>query len=133
VSPVKYELGFYIPEDGILHSHRHDNLKSYTSFDFYFSMYKSHSNGAVYTTSIYKRFVVSVTVRSWLCPFQGTLQCGAWRSLRTTNVGAKVKSKLSYGRRSVGQSVLVSGHHVGPTTNFSFPSMEEDGTVIYSC
>jgi hypothetical protein len=22
VSPVKYELGFYIPEDGILHSHR---------------------------------------------------------------------------------------------------------------
>jgi hypothetical protein len=30
VSPVKYELGFYIPEDGILHSHRRENLKSYT-------------------------------------------------------------------------------------------------------
>jgi hypothetical protein len=29
VSPVKYELGFYIPEDGILHSHRRENLKSY--------------------------------------------------------------------------------------------------------
>jgi hypothetical protein len=27
---VKYELGFYIPEDGILHSDRSDNLKSYT-------------------------------------------------------------------------------------------------------
>jgi hypothetical protein len=27
VSPVKYELGFYIPEDGILHSHRRENLK----------------------------------------------------------------------------------------------------------
>jgi hypothetical protein len=26
---VKYELGFYIPEDGILHSHRRENLKSY--------------------------------------------------------------------------------------------------------
>jgi hypothetical protein len=26
VSPVKYELGFYISEDGILHSHRHENL-----------------------------------------------------------------------------------------------------------
>jgi hypothetical protein len=26
--PVSYELGFYIPEDGIL---RHENLKSYTS------------------------------------------------------------------------------------------------------
>jgi hypothetical protein len=27
VFPVRYELGFYIPEDGILHSHRHENLK----------------------------------------------------------------------------------------------------------
>jgi hypothetical protein len=26
---VKYELGFYIPKDGILHSHRRENLKSY--------------------------------------------------------------------------------------------------------
>jgi hypothetical protein len=29
MSPVKYELAFYIPEDGILHSHRRENLKSY--------------------------------------------------------------------------------------------------------
>jgi hypothetical protein len=29
VSPVKYELGFYIPEDDILHSHRRENLKSH--------------------------------------------------------------------------------------------------------
>jgi hypothetical protein len=29
VSPVKYELGFYIPEDVILHSHRREHLKSY--------------------------------------------------------------------------------------------------------
>jgi hypothetical protein len=28
-SPVRYELEFYIPEDGIPHSHRHENLKSY--------------------------------------------------------------------------------------------------------
>jgi hypothetical protein len=27
--PVRYELGFYIPEDDILHSHRRENLKSY--------------------------------------------------------------------------------------------------------
>jgi hypothetical protein len=32
VSPVKYELGFYIPEDGILYSHRRGNLKSYVTF-----------------------------------------------------------------------------------------------------
>jgi hypothetical protein len=31
MSHVKYELGFYIPEDDILHSHRRENLKSYTS------------------------------------------------------------------------------------------------------
>jgi hypothetical protein len=29
VSPVRYELDFYIPEDGILHSHRLKNFKSY--------------------------------------------------------------------------------------------------------
>jgi hypothetical protein len=27
--PVRYELGFCIPEDDILHSHRRENLKSY--------------------------------------------------------------------------------------------------------
>jgi hypothetical protein len=27
--PVKYELGFYIPGEDILHSHRRENLKSY--------------------------------------------------------------------------------------------------------
>jgi hypothetical protein len=34
------------------------------------------------------------------------------------------KSKSFHDRRSVGQSVLVSGHHFGPTTNFSFSSTE---------
>jgi hypothetical protein len=29
VSPVKYEMGFYISEDDILHSDRRENLKSY--------------------------------------------------------------------------------------------------------
>jgi hypothetical protein len=29
VSPVKYELGSYIPEDGTLHSDRRENLKTY--------------------------------------------------------------------------------------------------------
>jgi hypothetical protein len=29
VSPVKYVLSFYIPEDDILHSHCRENLKSY--------------------------------------------------------------------------------------------------------
>jgi hypothetical protein len=29
VSPVKYELGFYIPGDDNLHRHRRENLKYY--------------------------------------------------------------------------------------------------------
>jgi hypothetical protein len=29
VSPVRYERGFYILEDGILHSYRRETLKSY--------------------------------------------------------------------------------------------------------
>jgi hypothetical protein len=33
VSAVKYELGFYIPEDDIPHSHRRMNLKSYLQLD----------------------------------------------------------------------------------------------------
>jgi hypothetical protein len=31
MSPVKYELGFYIPEDGVLHSNSRETPKSYTS------------------------------------------------------------------------------------------------------
>jgi hypothetical protein len=34
VSSVKYELGFYIPEDDILHSHSRENLKSYLQKQF---------------------------------------------------------------------------------------------------
>jgi hypothetical protein len=29
VSPLRYELGFYIPEDDILHSHRRGNLRPF--------------------------------------------------------------------------------------------------------
>jgi hypothetical protein len=29
MSPVKYELSFYIPEDDILHSYRRENLNFY--------------------------------------------------------------------------------------------------------
>jgi hypothetical protein len=29
VSPVRSELGVYVAEDGILHSHRSENVKSY--------------------------------------------------------------------------------------------------------
>jgi hypothetical protein len=44
VSHVRYELGFYMPEDGILHSHRRD----FKSCIFY-SVFKLNDNGVLYT------------------------------------------------------------------------------------
>jgi hypothetical protein len=44
VSPVKYELGFYISEDAILHSHRRENLKSYILLLFILNHYMSQHN-----------------------------------------------------------------------------------------
>jgi hypothetical protein len=44
VYPVKYEMGFYISEDDILHSHCRGNLKTYI-FAFVFNLsfdYASH-------------------------------------------------------------------------------------------
>jgi hypothetical protein len=35
VFPVRYELRFYTPEDGILHSHLRKNLKYINADDFY--------------------------------------------------------------------------------------------------
>jgi hypothetical protein len=55
------------------------------------------------------------------------------------------KSKLCYGRRSVGQSVLVSSTHLGPKTRFLLlsdscgfvdvrhPLWRVDGSVVYNC
>jgi hypothetical protein len=55
VSPVKYELGFYIPEDDILHSHRREHLKSYISIQiaekttfFLIQCNRCHENSVVF-------------------------------------------------------------------------------------
>jgi hypothetical protein len=45
----------------------------------------------------------------------------------------KLKLKLIYDRQSVGQSVLVSGTHLEPATNFSFSlkfSLDSCGFVV---
>jgi hypothetical protein len=38
VSPVRYEIGFYIPEDDTLHSDRREHLKSYLDVITYVHM-----------------------------------------------------------------------------------------------
>jgi hypothetical protein len=50
VSPVRYALGFYIPEDGILHSYRRVNLKfctdtNYTTYESFH--WEGFKNGKV--------------------------------------------------------------------------------------
>jgi hypothetical protein len=45
----------------------------------------------------------------------------------------QLKLQLIYDRQSVGESVLVSGTHLGPSTNFSFSlkfSLDSFGFVI---
>jgi hypothetical protein len=71
-----------------------------------------------------------------LCfPYYGVppLTCRVYRFLSETVVVGplllhtilpKSKSKLSYDRRSVGQSVQVSGHHLAPANNFSSSTAE---------
>jgi hypothetical protein len=81
VSPVKYELGFYIPEDDILHSHRHQSQKSYITHNF-FSYKRFHFpvvpvfpyvleglNSSLYHLSLYRLYELYIvewyTVKNW--------------------------------------------------------------------
>jgi hypothetical protein len=48
VFPVRYELEFYIPEDGILHSHRRENLKSYITCYFLNKRWFYHMRQSVF-------------------------------------------------------------------------------------
>jgi hypothetical protein len=81
------------------------------------------------------------------------LRWNNWKQPQCSPLGTKLSSssylklKLYYDRQSVGQSVLVSGAHLGLATNFSFslkfpsdscvfvilwrPLWREDGSVIY--
>jgi hypothetical protein len=61
VSPVKYELGFYIPDDGILHSHCRENLKSYTVWVFSVMLHKKEWVSDTSWTQTHARSAVSIT------------------------------------------------------------------------
>jgi hypothetical protein len=65
----------------------------------------------------------SVRGYNWVTKSLREINKGTWPS----SLGIlknRSKSKLSYDRRSVDQSVLVSGHHLGSTDNFSYNSTE---------
>jgi hypothetical protein len=49
MSPVRYELGFYIPEDDILHSHRREIFKSHKVWSQVSGFAWSHGGSACQT------------------------------------------------------------------------------------
>jgi hypothetical protein len=53
VSPVKYELGLYISEDGILHSHRRENLKSYITLTGWTLKWRRNVSPVKYELGLY--------------------------------------------------------------------------------
>jgi hypothetical protein len=53
VSPVKYELGFYIHKDDILHSHRSENFKSYKALTCWTLQRRSNVSPVKYELGFY--------------------------------------------------------------------------------
>jgi hypothetical protein len=77
VSAVRYELGYYIPEDSILHSHHHKYHKSYmfqikvcsVVLDLYFMLHCNLSYGesfmSYYSVPLSTSCKSGVTVHAW--------------------------------------------------------------------
>jgi hypothetical protein len=53
VSPVKYELGIYIPEDDILHSHRRETLIPYIALTGWTLQWRRNVSPVKYELGIY--------------------------------------------------------------------------------
>jgi hypothetical protein len=53
MSPVRYELGFYIPGDGILQSHPRDSLKSYIALTGWTLCWRRNVSSVSYKLSFY--------------------------------------------------------------------------------
>jgi hypothetical protein len=78
MSPVRCELGFYIPEDGVLHSHRRENLRSYptTLHGITFQTIDLPTVSALGTTGITSGSLVF----GWTCLYRPGLQTGRYCS-----------------------------------------------------
>jgi hypothetical protein len=53
VSPLRYELSFYIPEDGILHSQHRENIKSYMALTGWTAWQRGNASPVRYELSFY--------------------------------------------------------------------------------
>jgi hypothetical protein len=50
---VKYELGFYVPDDDIVHSHRRENLKSYIALTGWTLLWRGNVSPVKYELGFY--------------------------------------------------------------------------------
>jgi hypothetical protein len=53
VSPVKYEQGFCIPEDGIFHSHSRENVNSYIALTGWTVLWRRNVSPVKYELGFY--------------------------------------------------------------------------------
>jgi hypothetical protein len=53
MSPVRYELWFYIPEDDILHSHGRKNVKSYIALTSWTLQWRRNVSPVKYELGLY--------------------------------------------------------------------------------
>jgi hypothetical protein len=79
---VKYEQGFYIPEDDILHSHRRENLKSYIALTGWALWRRGKMFPVKYEQNFYIKFDVFTAVTTKNGVFWDVTPCGCCKNRR---------------------------------------------------
>jgi hypothetical protein len=86
VSPVKYGLGFYVPQDYFLHSHRRENLKSDIEFQhLHEETEEKYDNLSEYTVSVVipNDYHLDRTLKSYRCASPLRTTYGDWMYIST--------------------------------------------------
>jgi hypothetical protein len=101
VFSVRYELGFYIPEDGILHNRRRDNVKSYPTVRGQIELRNVNLVKAwnIFIPNRFHLWVAHLTKTFILCPKYSEI-----KSVKTTFEHFSRKSPDIYRSRGVDQS-----------------------------
>jgi hypothetical protein len=108
VSPVRYELGFYIPGDDILHSHCCENLKSYIALTGWTLYWRLNVSPARYVLGFYisdddiLRIHVRENLKSYMSVFtfewvvSSALVADCFQPFTHTHTTAHARDQLSH-------------------------------------
>jgi hypothetical protein len=99
VSPVKYELGFYIPEDDILHSHRQEKRRIFVGLCIWSS--------ALWAIRVHT--LVSTETRAHRTAYKTRAVCGTVGTRQEVNRAVMRHEPTSPGRMRPHSTYLVSG------------------------